>query len=284
MVLSADTGGTERAQLSLLRPDRPGVPEPLVHDPAYLHALLDVAPDRVVYATNRRNGVDFDVISREVSTGAERVLWDGGGYVDGAAQSPDGRWLVFGRMTAVAASTELLLVDAADGSVVSITDPTVAGEWSNPHWLPDSSALLASSDADAEFVSLRRFDLADRAWTVLIDEPEANVFGWPAPDGNRLAVVSIADGSDRLRIDELTGPGSQPVELPHPGTVTFVAEPVWSPDSTSLAMTFVSPVQPPEVYRWQGGAAAERCTSSNPAKSTAGLIQPESYLVPDPGR
>ncbi|HEX4727268.1 MAG TPA: S9 family peptidase [Jatrophihabitans sp.] len=282
VVLSADTGGTERAQLSLLRPDRPGLPEPLVHDPAYIHALLDVAPDRVVYATNRRNGVDFDVITREVSTGAERVLWDGGGYVSGATQSPDGRWLVFGRMTEVAASSELLLVDSADGSVVSITDPTVPGEWSNPHWLPDSSAVLASSDAGAEFVSLRRFDLADRAWTVLIDEPAANVFGWPAPDGSRLAVVSIADGADRLRIDELTGTGSQPVELPHPGTVTFVAEPVWSPDSTSLAMTFLSPVQPPEVYRWQGGPVAERCTTSNPPEHTAGLIQPESHLVPSP--
>src|SRR6185503_5853541 len=97
-----------------------------------------------------------------------------------------------------------------------------------------------------------------------------------------LAVVSIADGADRLRIDELTGPGSQPIELPHPGTVTFVAEPVWSPDSTQLAMTFLSPVQPPEVYRWRGGASVERCTTSNPDESTAGLIQPESYLVPSP--
>jgi dipeptidyl aminopeptidase/acylaminoacyl peptidase len=282
VVLSADTGGTERAQLSLLRPDRPGLPEPLVHDPAYIHALLDVAPDRVVYATNRRNGVDFDVISREVSTGTEQVLWDGGGYVDGATRSPDGRWLVFGRMTAVAASTELLLVDTADGSVVSITDPTVPGEWSNPRWLPDSSAVLASSDAGAEFVSLRRFDIAGRAWTVLISEPEANVFGWPAPDGSRLAVVSVADGADRLRVDELAGTGGQPVELPHPGTITFVAAPVWSPDSASLAMTFSSPVQPPEVYRWRRGATAERCTTSNPEEGTAGLIQPESHLVPSP--
>jgi dipeptidyl aminopeptidase/acylaminoacyl peptidase len=282
VVLSADTGGTERSQLSLVRPEQTGAPEPLVHDPAYIHSLLDVAEDRIVYATNRRNGLDFDVVVREVSSGREQVLWDGGGYVSDAALSPDGRWVVFGRMTALAASSELLLIDAVDGSVTSITDPAVPGEWSDPRWLPESSALLASSDAESEFVSLRRFDLARREWTVLIEEPAANVFGWPSPDGALLAVVLIADGTDRLRIDELTGPGSREVELPHPGSITFSSLPVWAPDSSALAMTFLSPIQPPEVYRWTGGEAAVRCTTSNPESATAGLIQPESHLVPSP--
>ncbi|HJQ03277.1 MAG TPA: S9 family peptidase [Jatrophihabitans sp.] len=281
VVLSADTGGTERSQLSLIRPEQPGPPEPLVHDPAYIHSLLDVTPDRVVYATNRRNGVDFDVVAREWSTGQEQVLWDGGGYVSSAALSPDGRWAVVGRVTALAASSELLLIDAADGSMTPITDATVPGEWANARWLPDSSALLASSDAGSEFVSLRRFDLDRRAWTVLIEEPAANVYGRPSPDGTRLAVVVTADGTDRLRIDELTG-SSREVQLPHPGSVSYAADPVWAPDSSALAMTFLSPIQPPEVYRWSGGEAAVRCTTSNPDSATTGLIQPESYLVSSP--
>jgi dipeptidyl aminopeptidase/acylaminoacyl peptidase len=279
VVLSADTGGTERSQLSLIRPEQSGPPEPLVHDPAYIHSLFDVTPDRVVYATNRRNGVDFDVVARELSTGEEQVLWDGGGYVSSAALSPDGRWAVVGRVTALAASSELLLIDTADGSMTPITDATVPGEWANARWLPDSSALLASSDAGSEFVLLRRFDLDRRAWTVLIEEPAANVYGWPSPDGTRLAVVVTADGTDRLRIDELTGPGSREVPLPHPGSVSYAGDPVWAPDSSALAMTFLSPIQPPEVYRWSGGESAVRCTTSNPDSATAGLIQPESYLV-----
>src|SRR5262249_21153224 len=58
VVVPADDGGPERAQLWLctLDSDTPRL-EPLVADPAYIHTLLDVAADRVVYATNRRNGV-----------------------------------------------------------------------------------------------------------------------------------------------------------------------------------------------------------------------------------
>jgi dipeptidyl aminopeptidase/acylaminoacyl peptidase len=58
--------------------------------------------------------------------------------------------------------------------------------------------------------------------------------------------------------------------------------PIWSADSAVLGLTFTSPVQPPEVYAWADGAAAERRTTSNPAASTAGLIQPRSYRVPTP--
>ena len=66
---------------------RPADLEPVVHDPAFIHNLLDVQPDRLVYATNRRNGVDFDIVSRTLATGAEQVLWDGGGWFSDARVS-----------------------------------------------------------------------------------------------------------------------------------------------------------------------------------------------------
>ena len=92
VVVSADTGGTERAQLSLLElseePAGFAPLRPLAHDPAYLHVLFDVQPDTVVYATNRRDGVEFDVIAHRVSDGTERVLFDGGGYFSDATPSP----------------------------------------------------------------------------------------------------------------------------------------------------------------------------------------------------
>lgn len=286
VVVSADTGGTERAQLSLLRldADHDGPPQlrPLVHDPAYIHDLFDVQLGRVVYATNRRNGVDFDVIARDTGTGAERVLWDGGGYFNDARLSPDGRWVVLTRMTLLAGSSELLLVDTADGSTRPITDPAVAGDWRNARWLADSSALLASSDAGAEFVSLRRYELAERRWSTVVELAEANVLGWPAPDGRQLALVVTRDGSDSLLVGDLAGSHRQPVELPHQGVLTFNAVPIWSPDSAELGFTFCSPVQPPEVYRWRPGLPARRQTTSNPEPATAELIQPVSHLVPSP--
>ena len=91
VVVSHDTDGNERAQLSTLRPDEVGAPLaeadllPLVRDPAAIHSLAEVLDGaRVVYATNRRNGVDFDLVLRDLTTDAETVLYDGGGMVGGA--------------------------------------------------------------------------------------------------------------------------------------------------------------------------------------------------------
>jgi dipeptidyl aminopeptidase/acylaminoacyl peptidase len=294
VVVSADTGGTERAQLSLLeidstdggRPAGLGQLRPLAHDPAYLHVLFDVRPDTVVYATNRRNGVEFDVISHRVSDGTERVLFDGGGYFDDAVPSPDGRWVVLSRTTALAASSELLLVDTETGQVRSITDPAVPGAWQNAQWLPDSSALLASSDAFDDFFTVHRYDLADGRWTQLLSLPERNLYAWPAPDGSRLAVVTSADGvhslgildADRAGVDEL-----QRIELPGRGVLAYNTPLVWSADSAMLGMTYSSPVQPPEVYTWQlGDTAIRRRTTGNPAEATEGLVDFSSHRVPTP--
>ncbi|MEO9240209.1 MAG: S9 family peptidase, partial [Jatrophihabitantaceae bacterium] len=168
------------------------------------------------------------------------------------------------------------------GSAEPITDASVPGNWTNVQWLPDSSALLASSDAGAEFVSLRRFDVATGTWSVLIEDPTADVAGWPSPDGSQLAVLSTRDGTDELQLRTLAGDGSREIALPQRGVANMRAEPVWAPDSASLALTFESPVRPPEVYRWQGDDEVRRCTFSNPDKLIDDLIDPESYLVPTP--
>lgn len=294
VVVSADTGGTERTQLSLLRLDQPGQADqvdqpaglqPVVHDPDFIHNLLDVQPGRLVYATNRRNSVDFDIVVHTLETGQEQVLWNSGGWFTDARLSPDGRWLALSRLTTVAASSELLLVETGTGQAEPITDAGVPGNWSNLRWLPDSTGLLASSDAGAEFVSLRHFELTGRRWSTVAQAPECDVFGWPAPDGRQVAVVSTRDGADELAITDwdVTGLGAgRPVRFPHPGVLTFWADPVWAPDSSALGMTFGSPVQPPEVYTWRAGDTAERRSTSNPAAATEGLVQPRSARVPTP--
>jgi len=283
VVVSADDGGSERAQLWLRHLDSgPGL-EPLVNDPAYIHTLLDVAADRVLYATNRRNGVDFDLVLRTVSTGVERVIWDGGGWISAGVLSPDGRYIAIQRESLLAASTELMLADVEAGEVVPITDVEQAGDWRTPRWL--GGALLSASDAGAEFHSVRRYDIAAKSWTILLDADGSDREAWPSPDGTRLALVTTDDGADRLAVYDLDGTtlrGRIEIALPHAGVISFRAnEPHWSPDSTELGLTFASPVQPSDVYLWTDGAI-ERRTVSNAPLATAGLIQPESHRVPTP--
>jgi dipeptidyl aminopeptidase/acylaminoacyl peptidase len=300
VVVSADDGGSERAQLWLRRLDNrangangaDGL-EPLVNDPAYIHTLLDVVPDRVLYATNRRNGVDFDVVVRTVSSGAEDVVWDGGGWVSAAAISPDGRYIVMQRESALPASTELLLADTTAGTVDPITDPDQIGDWREPRWL--DGAVLSSSDAGAEFHSVRRYDPAAKTWTILVDADGSDRDAWPSPDGRRLAVVTTDDGADRLAVYDIAvdsarsnGAGPTPtlrgrveIALPHAGVITSRSQPHWSPDSSEFGMTFSSPIQPPEVYVRADGVA-ERRTVSNPQLATVGLVEPQSHRVPTP--
>src|SRR5215204_5115503 len=120
VVVEHDDGGNERAQLSLLRLDDPNQPtlpvdldglEPLVRDSRYVHRLLDVLPGRVVYATNRRNQVDFDVVIRNVATGAEQVVYDGGGMAMSGTASADAQWVLVTLAGTVPMSDRLVLVN-----------------------------------------------------------------------------------------------------------------------------------------------------------------------------
>ena len=63
---------------------------PCEADPAHMHDLRDVTADSLVYSTNRRNDVDMDVVVRDLATGEERVVYDGGGYVAETVVSHDG--------------------------------------------------------------------------------------------------------------------------------------------------------------------------------------------------
>ncbi|HYF45450.1 MAG TPA: hypothetical protein VD926_04520, partial [Acidimicrobiales bacterium] len=134
VVVQHDNGGDENDQLSLLRLDPlPAQPaglddlQPLVHEEGVVHQLLDVQPDRIVYATNRRNRVDFDVLVREVASGDEVVVYDSGGMVSEAVISADGRQAVVAMVSTVAMSNYLLLACVGGGSgrppVEELTEP-----------------------------------------------------------------------------------------------------------------------------------------------------------------
>jgi hypothetical protein len=159
VIVSHDEGGNERHQLSLLAlpatgddPARPATADdlqPLVRDPAYMHTLGDVASGRICYFTNRRNGVAFDPVIRDLASGAERTIALGDVMLAEAALSPDGRWLALAVESAVTANAQhVVLVDLSDEpgreQVIAVTqadDPAMNGALA---WLPGSDALILS--------------------------------------------------------------------------------------------------------------------------------------------
>ena len=97
ILLSIDEGGNERRQLFLLEPGKEPSRSPSTES---IHRSECVSHDGklVGYASNRRNGVDFDVYVQPID-GEARYVAELGGWCDVAGFSPDGHWLAVERMT-----------------------------------------------------------------------------------------------------------------------------------------------------------------------------------------
>ena len=85
-----DRRGRQRARRSCTCSRTTARLEPLVVDPRFVHRTPHAGGNVLAYSTNRRNGVDFDIVARDLTTGEERVFELGGNCsVEGV--SPDGR-------------------------------------------------------------------------------------------------------------------------------------------------------------------------------------------------
>lgn len=289
VLVSHDVAGDERAQLSLLRPDEVTDPlaedglEPLVHDPAHIHSLAEVLDGgRVVYATNRRNGVDFDLVLRDVAAGTETVLYDGGGMVGGAAVAPDGSGALMTRPGIPAMSSQVLLLAGADTrEVTAAAEPAIYG---GLQWLPDSSAAIVTTNSGRDRTGLARLDPATGTVTYLVTDEAHDVSGRLSPDGASLLVVTDDDGASRLAVhDAATGAHRVDVVTPGVGVADFLTVPRWSADSQGLALTWTSPTVPADVVLVDA-ATGRTGTAATWTEDLDGLelVTPTSVGVPTP--
>lgn len=280
VVVRHDVGGNERGQLSLLRLDTDErVLTPLVHDERYIHTLLHVLPGRVLYATNRRNGVDFDVVVHDVGDGGERVLYDGGGYLEDAVPSRDERYLVVVRPAGPAHSQQLVLVDTTTGEREELTPYDELAINQYVYWMPDSSGFVFTTNSGREFTGVAHYDLATRSWQYVVTDDEHDVMGCAAPDGRRLFIGTNRNGTDEVGIHDLqTGyKVGRRKDLQVRGKVA--ATPVWSPNSQRLGFSHASPRAPYNVRIWSGGRVAQ-ITHGGAELDRETLVEPDFYPVP----
>jgi dipeptidyl aminopeptidase/acylaminoacyl peptidase len=287
VVIEHDSGGNERGQLSLLDLDEPGLPAltPLVHDLEYNHHLVDAKAARILFTTNRRNGVDFDLVSRDLSTGAETALYDGGGWVMRVNPSPDDRWVVLSLASAPANSIQLLLVDTTTQAVMELTPADAHNDQQAVSWLPDSTAFLVSSNADRDRMALRRYDVADAAWSDVLVDDARDLAGWASPGGENLLLAAVQDGEVSLALHRLKDAAAiAALNLPAGGCAALTMmtpDPIWSSDGSFAAITYNSPVTPPTAFRYvpSTGEIVE-LRAPGKAEPPAQLTHPESLLVP----
>ncbi|MBR7836350.1 S9 family peptidase [Actinospica durhamensis] len=291
VVVVHDDGGNERAQLSLLRLDplpaaAAGLDglEPLVRDPRFIHNLFAVAPGKIVYGTNRRNGVDFDVVVRTLADGAETVVFDQGGMLSEVEVAPNGRDCAFTRDGTAAVSDQLFLSDAQ--GVRAITGAAEPARHSTFFWDADGRSFVVSSDRDREYIAVLRYDVAAGTWTEVVAEPERNVTGFLSPDGTTLLAVVNDGGFARLSLrDARTGALRHRLELPEEGCTGLypLPDPKWSADSRYAVISFTGPVTPGDILRVDVvEGTVQQVTDSAAALAGASLARPELHAVPTP--
>jgi dipeptidyl aminopeptidase/acylaminoacyl peptidase len=268
VVVSVDRGGNERHQLHLL--DGPGAPlRPLVVDPEHIHRLGGVSMDgrRIAYATNRRNGVDFDIVVHDLTTGAERCVFDRGGWCEAGGFSPDGRWLAVLQATELTMDNELYLCELGTGEVLHVSPHQGDARFGEPAWLGDGGFVFAS-DADREFTSLARYDLATRSWRYL-RESAWDESCWTDLEGGRLLVARNEDGLTRLEVlaaESLALIG----EVPLPGRGVAGGDslvpppPLFVPGTQAALLGYSGAAEPGDVWLAEPGTAEPRRLTRSP--------------------
>ena len=284
IALQVDTGGNERYQIKLIRQDGTGLRD-LVVDPDVMHILGAVSADgrRLGYVCNRRNRVDFDVYVRDLGSGEERCVMEGGGWNRAASFSPDGRWLAVVRAGELALNSDIHLIDLEGGETVHVTPHQGSVGNVNPSWYPDSRRLLFSTDQDREFFVIARYDLEGRGWEV-VAEPGWDAYAWVAAGGATVLVASNEDGVTRLRLhDPETLERVAPVSLPQPGVAVESAstpEPRLSADGSRVLLTFTCTSEPADVWLHDVATRSLSRVTRSPSEIPAELgLPPERHRV-----
>ncbi|HEY5058488.1 MAG TPA: S9 family peptidase [Gaiellaceae bacterium] len=275
ILLEMDEGGNERTQLYLLDAEPGAVPEPLVVDPRFIHRSPCVDPDGTVvaYVTNRRNGVDFDVVVRKLGAGEERVF-ERGGWWDTVGVSPNGRWVAALRLGERAGDSDLYLFDAESGEIVHATPHTGEAEYGAPAWLPDSSAFFAATSEGRDTLAIGRYELETGAWSLVV-ESDWDLDCVIDRVGRTLLVSANEDGRSTLQLrDARTLALREEVALPH----GVVEQPAFSPDGALLAVAFSCPNDPHDVYLYDvGRSGLLRLTTSSAEVDPSELVLPELH-------
>ena len=243
LIVGIDAGGDERQQFHLIAPD--GAMSAVTAAPDVIHDFGAWSPDgsRIAYAANDRDERIFEVLIRELATGAVTQVREGRGQIAVAGWSGETLALIESRSSS---DQSLWIIDLETGAARELPTqgPTC---YASIRFTPDGALMGLTDHGGADFMRLCRIDPANGGVSVVHAAPGREVEAWSqAPNRGRLAVVENDRGYAVLKINGAVVEG-----LPH----GIVGDLAWSPDGTTLAFTAQSPIDPPGIWLWQDGAA-----------------------------
>lgn len=277
VVFAQDTGGGEFYQLYRL--DLTTGRVTLLTDGRSRNSSPHWARDgrRLAYTSTRRNGRDTDVYLMDPSDPrTDRRLCElaGGGW-SVLDWSPDGSQILLLEYVSINDSA-LHLADTRTGALTLLTPKT--GEkvsWSGAQFARDGQSLFVTTDKDAEFQRLCRFDRATRRLTPLAPDLRGDVETFTlSPNGQTLAFVSNEEGVGVLHLlDAKSGRELRAPKLPL-GVIGGLG---WHENSRDLAFTLSSARSPQDVYSLD----AKTRQVTRWTESETGGLNPEAFVEPE---
>lgn len=246
LLYGADSAGTENYQVYLL--DLGSRATRRLSDGAHrtLSSVWSHDGRRLAWASNARNGTDFDVYVLDpdddqppARIGQREGLWFPLDW------SPNGERLLVEHYVSINRSS-LWVLAVSNGEITPISDPNSQVSYQGGRWSPDGQSIYTTSDAAGEFREMARYDFNSGLWTRLSSRIPWDIEAFDlSDDGRILAFFSNEDGISRLHLlNAVNGSEIRSTELPEgvAGDVHF------RPGSHELGFSLNWARAPSDVY------------------------------------
>lgn len=252
----SDVGGNERYQFHLISnygADAQGhethTVRPLTTNATAIHNFGAWSADgqQIVYTSNARNGIDFDLYRMDLHTTASTLLHEARGLRDAVAWSPDGR-TILSMETVASEEIDLYALDLESGEERRLTANRAPARYWEIVWAVRGLYLI--TDATHDRGALCRMDPSDGALTVIFnadDEPgggEIEHFAI-AHDGRTAAFTLNIEGYSSLYLLDLHSGRRQQVEDLPSGVISSIR---FNARGTFLVFALQTPVATTDVW------------------------------------
>ncbi len=288
ILYGADREGDERLGLTLISADGSRETTAYPYSDAFI-SIGDLSPDgdRLLYSTTARNGVDFDIHLRDLTTGADRLVAQGVfGYdvlawrprigAGGTRRASDEAVV---SVTRGEDANDIYLLNIETGARELLFAPEVASAYEDVTFEPGGAGFYLVTDHEREHRALAYYDLASKELSIL-DAPEGvDVDQLALADDGRALVWTINEGGYsvlRARDVEDVNDLEPPANLPR-GVYSLHG----AANAPLIAITVRGPQTPGDVYVWnaaQGGPAVHAAKSEAAGINLAAMVTPESLF------
>lgn len=214
IVFSKSEGGNERNQIYVMDVDT----KEIIALTDNNEVKYDLGPfsydgQYVSYASNERNGKDFDVYVMELKTKHAKRVFDLGGWCGPAEFSPSGKYLAVKRHYS-SENNDFYLCNLETSEIEHLTPHEGNIFHGTPRWLPDESAFYITMDKDLEFMSLSRYSIKDKSFEYVL-KPTWDINGLAIQrEGKYLTISLNEDGYSKLTVHNPYTLEMLPYQLP----------------------------------------------------------------------